>query len=37
MQPPSDSAFLTLVSSDADRATLQSRISVVNPPPGPPN
>jgi hypothetical protein len=33
MQPPSDSAFLTLVSSDADRATLQSRISVANPPP----
>jgi hypothetical protein len=37
MQPPSDSAFLTLVSSDTDRATLQSRISVANPPPGPPN
>jgi hypothetical protein len=32
MRPTSDSAFTALVSSDADRATLQSRISVATPP-----
>lgn len=31
MRPTSDSAFMALVSSDADRATLQSRISVAIP------
>ena len=36
MRPSSDSAFLALVSSDADRAMLQSRISIANPPPQPP-
>jgi hypothetical protein len=37
LRPASDSAFLALLSSDADRATLQSRINVVNPPSRPPN
>jgi len=37
MRPPSDSAFMALVSSDADRATLQSRVSVVIPPSRPRN
>jgi beta-lactamase regulating signal transducer with metallopeptidase domain len=37
MRPPSDSAFMALVSSDADRATLQSRISVAFPPSRSPN
>jgi hypothetical protein len=37
LRPASDSAFLALMSSDADRAMLQSRINVVNLPPRPPN
>lgn len=37
LRPASDSAVRALLSSDADRATLQSRINVVNPPPRPPN
>jgi len=37
MRPPSDSVFMAIVSSDADRATLQSRISVAIPPSRPQN
>jgi beta-lactamase regulating signal transducer with metallopeptidase domain len=37
MRPPSDSAFMALVSSDADRATLKSRVSVAIPPSRPQN
>ena len=36
MRPASDSAFPALMSSDVDRAVLQSRINVANPPPSPP-
>lgn len=36
MQPASDSALLSLLTSEADRATLQSRIMVLPPTPRPP-